>query len=175
MAAAVTPARRAISFRVAPSNPDSAHAAAAASRSRAAVSCPSELGGRPRRLFRSDAAGVRLTRQSVARRHCIMNGQSFMFCAVASRGAVAEGTTFVELRDIEFAYGPVQVLFGVSFSVARGEVLGLLGTNGAGKSTVLRVLAGLEVPATGPVTFDGRDVTGVPSEKLCPAGVGLVM
>jgi len=98
-----------------------------------------------------------------------------MFCAVASRGAVAESTTFVELRDIEFAYGPVQVLFGVSFSVARGEILGLLGTNGAGKSTVLRVLAGLEVPASGTVTFGGQDVTGVPAEKLCAAGVALVM
>jgi ABC-type branched-subunit amino acid transport system ATPase component len=98
-----------------------------------------------------------------------------MFSAVASRGAVAEGTTFVELRDIEFAYGPVQVLFDVSFTVSRGEVLGLLGTNGAGKSTVLRVLAGLEVPARGTVTFDGRDVTGVPAEKLCTSGVALVM
>jgi ABC-type branched-subunit amino acid transport system ATPase component len=98
-----------------------------------------------------------------------------MFCTVAVSGAVAEGTTLVELRDIEFAYGPVQVLFGVSFTVARGEVLGLLGTNGAGKSTVLRVLAGLEVPATGTVTFDGADVTAVPAEKLCAAGVGLVM
>jgi len=98
-----------------------------------------------------------------------------MFCGVAARGAEAETTTFVELRDIEFSYGPVQVLFGVSFSVARGEVLGLLGTNGAGKSTVLRVLAGLEVPASGSVTFDGDDVTDVPAERLCAAGVGLVM
>jgi ABC-type branched-subunit amino acid transport system ATPase component len=104
-----------------------------------------------------------------------MNAQSFMFSAVAARRAVAKRSTLVELRDIEFAYGPVQVLFGVSFSVAQGEVLGLLGTNGAGKSTVLRVLAGLEAPAAGTVTFDGKDVTGVPAEKLCAAGVGLVM
>ena len=100
-----------------------------------------------------------------------MNGQSFNFCAVASPG----GDWFVELRDVEFSYGPVQVLFGVSFTVERGEVLGLLGTNGAGKSTVLRVLAGLEVPRHGSVTFDGRDVTGVPAEKLSAAGIGLVM
>jgi ABC-type branched-subunit amino acid transport system ATPase component len=104
-----------------------------------------------------------------------MNEQSFMFSAVAATGAVAESTTFVELRDIEFAYGPVQVLFGVSFTVTKGEILGLLGTNGAGKSTVLRVLAGLEVPAGGTVTFDGRDVTDTPAEKLCTSGVALVM
>lgn len=100
-----------------------------------------------------------------------MNGRSFNFCRVASPGA----DRFVELRDVEFSYGPVQVLFGVSFTVAKGEVLGLLGTNGAGKSTVLRVLAGLETPHDGVVTFDGRDVTGVPAEKLTTVGVGLVM
>jgi ABC-type branched-subunit amino acid transport system ATPase component len=99
--------------------------------------------------------------------------------AVASRGAVARGTTpaepFLELRDIEFSYGPVQVLFGISFGVARGEILGLLGTNGAGKSTVLRVLAGLNPPARGTVTFEGADVTPLPAERRCSAGVALVM
>ena len=100
-----------------------------------------------------------------------MNGRSFSFCAVASPG----GDWFVELRDVEFSYGPVQVLFGINFTVERGEVLGLLGTNGAGKSTVLRVLAGLEAPRNGTVTFDGRDITGVPAEKRSAAGIGLVM
>ena len=104
-----------------------------------------------------------------------MNTQSFMVSAVAARGAIEEGTTFLELREIEFSYGPVQVLFGVSFTVERGEILGLLGTNGAGKSTVLRVLAGLESPARGSVTFDGRDVTALPAEKRCTSGVALVM
>lgn len=104
-----------------------------------------------------------------------MNVQSFIFWAVAAEQAVAERTTLVDLREVEFAYGPIQVLFDVSFTVARGEILGLLGTNGAGKSTVLRVLAGLEVPTRGTVTFDGRDVTGLPAEKLCTSGVGLVV
>jgi ABC-type branched-subunit amino acid transport system ATPase component len=119
-----------------------------------------------------------------------MNDRSFIVSAVASRGVVETDTTsaatserdpaggadpFVELRDIEFAYGPVQVLFGVGFTVERGEILGLLGTNGAGKSTVLRVLAGLDPPARGTVMFEGRDVTAVPAEKLCSAGIALVM
>jgi len=81
----------------------------------------------------------------------------------------------MELRDIEFSYGPVQVLFGVSFTVAPGEILGLLGTNGAGKSTVLRVLAGLNPPGRGTVTFEGQDVTDRPAEKLCSDGIALVM
>lgn len=85
------------------------------------------------------------------------------------------GSRIVEIEDIDFSYGHVQVLFGVSFAVERGEVLGLLGTNGAGKSTVLRVLAGLARPSQGRVVLDGVDVTGVPAERLCRRGVALVM
>jgi ABC-type branched-subunit amino acid transport system ATPase component len=81
----------------------------------------------------------------------------------------------VEVDDLHFSYGQVQVLFGVTFSVNRGEVLGLLGTNGAGKSTVLRVLAGLAPPSHGRVVLDGVDVTRVPAEELCRRGVALVM
>jgi ABC-type branched-subunit amino acid transport system ATPase component len=68
--------------------------------------------------------------------------------------------TILAVEDLDFAYGNVQVLFGVSVEVARGEVLALLGTNGAGKSTLLRVVAGLALPRAGRVIFDGSDVTG---------------
>ena len=81
----------------------------------------------------------------------------------------------VELDGIEFSYGAVQVLFDVSLSVPRGEVLGLLGTNGAGKSTVLRVLAGLAPPSSGTVRIGGQDVTGLGAEQLVRRGVALVM
>jgi ABC-type branched-subunit amino acid transport system ATPase component len=81
----------------------------------------------------------------------------------------------VEVDDVHFSYGQVQVLFGVSFNVNRGEVLGLLGTNGAGKSTVLRVLSGLAPPSHGRVMIEGADVTRVPAEELCRRGVALVM
>ncbi len=83
--------------------------------------------------------------------------------------------TLLELDEIHFSYGSVPVLFGVSFAVQQGEVLGLLGTNGAGKSTVLRVLSGLDAPSSGTVTFDGEDVTGTPAEVLCRRGISLVM
>jgi ABC-type branched-subunit amino acid transport system ATPase component len=81
----------------------------------------------------------------------------------------------LELADIHFSYGSVPVLFGVSFDVQPGEVLGLLGTNGAGKSTVLRVLSGLAPPSSGSVRYDGRDVTGVPAEDLCRQGISLMV
>jgi len=77
-------------------------------------------------------------------------------------------------RNINFAYGHLQVLFDVSLHVLKGEALALLGTNGAGKSTLLRVICGLERPAAGSVEFGGRDITGIPAEKLAWQGLGLI-
>lgn len=80
----------------------------------------------------------------------------------------------VQLRDVDFHYGSVQVLFDVSFEVAPGEVLALLGTNGAGKSTILRVIAGLGTPARGVVRLDGRTITFVTPERRARYGVHLL-
>src|SRR5205085_4691810 len=66
----------------------------------------------------------------------------------------------LELRDIDAGYGPFRALFGVSLSVPVGSVLALLGSNGAGKTTIARVCSGLIVPTRGQVLFDGADVTG---------------
>ena len=79
----------------------------------------------------------------------------------------------LQVRDIDFSYGQLQVLFGISLEVHRGEALALLGTNGAGKSTLLRVISGLEKPTAGSVWFGDREITGVPAERL--AGDGLVL
>ena len=65
----------------------------------------------------------------------------------------------LQLRNIDFSYGPVQVLFDVHLDVRKGETLALLGTNGAGKSTVLRVVSGLGVPSRGVVRLNGHNVT----------------
>ena len=65
----------------------------------------------------------------------------------------------LQVRNLDFSYGKVQVLFDIGFEVRRGESLALLGTNGAGKSTVLRVVSGLGVPQRGVVRLNGRTIT----------------
>lgn len=79
------------------------------------------------------------------------------------------------VRDLDFAYGSVQVLFDMHLEVRRGEALALLGTNGAGKSTLLRTICGLERPAAGEIRFNDRIITGTPAEKLVSQGIVLVI
>jgi ABC-type branched-subunit amino acid transport system ATPase component/MFS family permease len=80
----------------------------------------------------------------------------------------------LQVNDIDFAYGHVQVLFDVGFEVRKGEVLALLGTNGAGKSTILRVIAGLGTPARGVVRLNGLSITYVSPEKRGLMGIRLL-
>ena len=82
--------------------------------------------------------------------------------------------SLASLRGVDFSYGQLQVLFGVDLEIREGEILGLLGTNGAGKSTVLRVLSGLAPPQRGQVLLRGQDVSGVPAEELVRAGLVMV-
>jgi branched-chain amino acid transport system ATP-binding protein len=77
----------------------------------------------------------------------------------------------LETEDIEFSYGPLQVLFGVGVAVADGERVGLLGTNGAGKSTLLGVLSGSLKPTRGRVRLFGEDVTGREPHELVDRGL----
>ncbi len=84
------------------------------------------------------------------------------------------GAQLLDCEGMEAAYGSLQVLFGVDMSVERNELLALLGTNGAGKSTVLKSLAGLLPPTEGRVVFDGRDITGMPAEDIARLGLSLV-
>ncbi len=80
----------------------------------------------------------------------------------------------LQVTGIDYAYGHVQVLFDVSFEVRRGEVLALLGTNGAGKSTILRVIAGLGTPSRGVVRLGGTTVTYVAPEQRVRLGIRLL-
>lgn len=80
----------------------------------------------------------------------------------------------VQANHIDFSYGNVQVLFDVGFEVRRGEVLALLGTNGAGKSTILQVIAGLGTPSRGVVRLNGRNITFVAPEQKARLGVQLL-
>jgi ABC-type branched-subunit amino acid transport system ATPase component/sugar phosphate permease len=81
----------------------------------------------------------------------------------------------IQIRNLDFSYGKVQVLFDVSLDVHRGETLALLGTNGAGKSTLLRVISGLGVPQRGVVRFNGRTVTYVDAELRVKIGIVQLM
>jgi ABC-type branched-subunit amino acid transport system ATPase component len=83
-------------------------------------------------------------------------------------------TPLLEVAGLDFSYGTMQVLFGISMAVERGECLALVGTNGAGKSTLLRVVSGLERAGSGLVQLDGRDIAGVGAERLVRRGVVMV-
>lgn len=80
-------------------------------------------------------------------------------------------TPVLQVANVDFSYGTVQVLFDVNFEIFRGECVALLGTNGAGKSTILRVISGLEVPERGVVRLDGRNVTYVAPEQRVRLGI----
>jgi len=77
----------------------------------------------------------------------------------------------LELVDVEASYGPFRALFGVSLRVEPGEALGLLGANGAGKTTVARVASGLVAPSTGTVRIDGTDMSTARTFEFARAGV----
>lgn len=78
------------------------------------------------------------------------------------------------LRDVDAFYGRAQVLFGVSLDVGPGEVVALLGRNGAGKSTTFHAILGLDVRRRGTITFDGRDLLALPPHAIARAGIGWV-
>ena len=78
------------------------------------------------------------------------------------------------LDGVHAHYGKSHVLHGVSLRVERGEVVGLLGRNGVGKSTTLKAVMGLVRPSSGRVIFDGRDVTGLPPHQLARLGIAWV-
>jgi ABC-type branched-subunit amino acid transport system ATPase component/predicted MFS family arabinose efflux permease len=86
-----------------------------------------------------------------------------------------ESVPALQVVNIDFAYGPVQVLFDVGFEVRHGEVLALLGTNGAGKSTILRAIAGLGTPSRGVVRLNGRNITYTTPEQRARLGIRILL
>jgi branched-chain amino acid transport system ATP-binding protein len=79
----------------------------------------------------------------------------------------------LDVSDLHAGYGPVRVLHGLSFSVASGEVVVILGANGAGKSTTLRAISGL-IPSEGEMRFDGRSMHGRKPEDILRSGIAHV-
>ena len=80
----------------------------------------------------------------------------------------------LDVQAIDTFYGETQALFGVSLSVAAGEVLALLGANGAGKTTVLRSILGLSKPRRGDIRFEGKSIRQRPTHEIARAGIGWV-
>ena len=83
-------------------------------------------------------------------------------------------TALLEVKDLELAYGQVAVCRGISLRLDRGEIVTLIGANGAGKSTTLRAIAGLLTPRVGTIIFSGKDVTAMPSYERSKLGIALV-
>jgi branched-chain amino acid transport system ATP-binding protein len=87
---------------------------------------------------------------------------------------VTAAAPLLEVKDIEVAYGDVQVLFGVSLEVHEGEIVTLLGSNGAGKTTTLRAIAGVRPPRSGAIRFRGQHLSRVPASARPALGIALV-
>jgi branched-chain amino acid transport system ATP-binding protein len=77
----------------------------------------------------------------------------------------------LEMEGVQTFYGSIQALKGISLRVDEGEIVTLIGANGAGKSTALRTISGLIKPKFGKITFEGKDVTGVPAHEIVGLGI----
>lgn len=80
----------------------------------------------------------------------------------------------LEFKNIVAAYGSITALKNVTFSVEEGQVVSLIGANGAGKTSTMRTITGLLNPSEGQIFFNGEDVTGLPAHQLVAKGISLV-
>ncbi len=82
--------------------------------------------------------------------------------------------SLLQIDAIDVFYGPAQALWGVSFSVEKGQVAALIGANGAGKTTTLKALCGLIPLTAGRVTYDGQVISGLPVHRIMDLGISLI-
>jgi len=80
----------------------------------------------------------------------------------------------LDIERLDLYYGDAQALDGITIGVGEGELVAIVGANGAGKSSLIRTVAGIETPRAGRVRFRGRDITGLPSYRICDLGIGQV-
>ena len=78
-----------------------------------------------------------------------------------------------DVKDLHVSYGAIRAVKGISFEVNEGEIVTLIGANGAGKSTTLNTVAGLLKPRHGHISFEGNEVAGMPASKIVPHGMAL--
>jgi branched-chain amino acid transport system ATP-binding protein len=79
----------------------------------------------------------------------------------------------LSIQNLDLYYGDAQALAGVSLEVGKGEIVAIVGANGAGKSSLIRCIAGIEV-YSGKVRYNGRDISGLESHEICDLGIGQV-
>jgi len=80
----------------------------------------------------------------------------------------------LSIKNLDLYYGDAQALADVSLEVGKGEIVAIVGANGAGKSSLIRCIAGMEPPRSGKVSFQDRDITGRESHHICNLGIGQV-
>jgi branched-chain amino acid transport system ATP-binding protein len=80
----------------------------------------------------------------------------------------------LEVRDLSVFYGDAQALAAVSLDVAEGEIVAIIGANGAGKTSLIRTVGGVLAPRHGSIRFHGREIAGQPSHRVCNLGIGQV-
>ena len=80
----------------------------------------------------------------------------------------------LKIEDLRVNYGGIEAVKGISVEVPEGEIVTLIGANGAGKSTTLRTIAGLVKPASGRITFQGEEITGLSPDRIVSKGITLV-
>ena len=83
-------------------------------------------------------------------------------------------SSLLEIRDLKVNYGGIEALKGISFDVKEGEIVTLIGANGAGKSTTLRSIMSVVNPASGSISYNGEDITHMPTDEIVKRGIVLV-
>lgn len=82
--------------------------------------------------------------------------------------------SMLEVKDLEVSYGAIRAVKGISFTVEKGEIVTLIGANGAGKSTTLRTISGLLRPQRGQILYQGQDITNLPPHRIVELGINHV-
>jgi branched-chain amino acid transport system ATP-binding protein len=87
---------------------------------------------------------------------------------------MTSGPASLVVENLELFYGDAQALSGVSLEVPRGAIVAIVGANGAGKSSLIRTIAGIEVARSGRIVFNGREIQSLESHEICNLGIGQV-
>ena len=94
--------------------------------------------------------------------------------ALSTSTPAAASTPLLDVRDLHAGYGASQVLFGIDLAIGSGEIVGVLGRNGMGKTTLVRTVMGLLQPSAGRIEFAGRPLVGLAPNQVARTGIALV-